>query len=154
MLNRNTVYRFAIASVGVLLLLAACDDGPASPKAGEIRPPAWIQGTWNFYGAADDKVANIITGSWACSNFRFTADDVICTAKSLSGSIQLLFSGIAGTPTQSVTDTVYTLTFKAGDREEIYRWTLTGAATLNFVGSMRSSVVVQDPQGSFVYVKA
>ena len=31
MLNRNTVYRFAIASVGVLLLLAACEEAPV-PK--------------------------------------------------------------------------------------------------------------------------
>ena len=38
MLNRNTVYRFAIASVGVLLLLAACATEPLQPDdTGIIR---------------------------------------------------------------------------------------------------------------------
>ena len=32
MLNRNTAYRFAIASVGVLLLLAACATQPLQPE--------------------------------------------------------------------------------------------------------------------------
>ena len=38
MLTRNTVYRFAIASVGVLLLLAACEEAPVPDHKHALRP--------------------------------------------------------------------------------------------------------------------
>ena len=160
MLNRTAAYRFAIASVGVLLLLAACDDGPGTTN--KIRPPTWIQGTWDWKVRETKGVPNLITSQWSCNNYRFTADDVICTIGSDSavgtGKFQRLFSGYFSsssvTMSQSVTDTVYTLTFKAGDREEIYRWTLTAASKLDFVVSIRSRAVVAPPQGSLVYEKA
>ena len=38
MLNGNTAYRFAIASVGVLLLLAACEDGPGTSQKNPPPP--------------------------------------------------------------------------------------------------------------------
>ena len=131
--------------VGVVALMG-CEPPSSSNGLSEssIRPPAWIQGTWQLFLDAEIRHPTCHT---------FTRDDIQVTHLHTSWSFTEGYQGFTQWA-QTVTQDTYSVTGKTGGSSQTYTWKKVSANSLAYqpeiTGTMMTLTKVKDCDISLV----